>query len=458
MQQIQGKGAAMIRKRRTASGETNEYHYEFMQSGKRYYGVCEGCTTERAALAYEKRMRDTAKAASEQKSVKALIENFREELTGGKAVTLADAFSRYLAKPKKRIPGEHQVKTNRAYWNDFTAFMTAKYPEAVNLSDVTGNYAEEYISLLRDTGAFVKEVKFSRQQGKTMIHKTYQSCAEKLSPRTINARQKAIKAVFSWLAADTGLLKNPFDVPTLDNETVSRDAFSEEELQQINKNMTMPYIRPIFTIGVCTGLSLGDICLLRWNEINDGWISNKRRRKTGVMLDIPLLPPLAAFLNEQRPVTGSGEFVSPELAEMYQTNPSGVMLRVRSFLEKLDIRTATKIEGRSRAVSTKAAHAIRHTFAYIAGVYSVPQPIVQSVLGHMSPQMTELYQRHSTREAKAKFLANMQTPFNLPSAAPALLLPAPEGGLERAELHRLANTLPVEEVRAILAGLSSKKT
>ena len=30
-----------------------------MQNGKRYYGVCEGCTTERAALAYEKKIRDT---------------------------------------------------------------------------------------------------------------------------------------------------------------------------------------------------------------------------------------------------------------------------------------------------------------------------------------------------------------------------------------------------------------
>ena len=41
-----------------------------MQNGKRYYGVCEGCTTERAALAYEKKIRDTIKTAAEQKSVK----------------------------------------------------------------------------------------------------------------------------------------------------------------------------------------------------------------------------------------------------------------------------------------------------------------------------------------------------------------------------------------------------
>ena len=44
-----------VRKRQLKGKETAEYHYEFMQSGKRYYGVCEGCTTKVAALAYEKK-------------------------------------------------------------------------------------------------------------------------------------------------------------------------------------------------------------------------------------------------------------------------------------------------------------------------------------------------------------------------------------------------------------------
>ena len=89
-----------IRKRKTSGGQSAEYHYEFMQNGKRYYGVCEGCTTERAALAYEKKIRDTIKTAAEQKSVKALIDNFREELTGGDVILLAGAFDRYIAKAR----------------------------------------------------------------------------------------------------------------------------------------------------------------------------------------------------------------------------------------------------------------------------------------------------------------------------------------------------------------------
>lgn len=150
-----------IRKRKTSGGQSAEYHYEFMHAGKRYYGVCEGCTTERAALAYEKKIRDTIKTAAEQKSVKALIDNFREELTGGDVILLAGAFDRYIAKPKKRRPSDHQQQRNRTYWGDFVAFMASRYPEAVNLADVTDRHAEEYITMLRDSGAFVKEVTFT---------------------------------------------------------------------------------------------------------------------------------------------------------------------------------------------------------------------------------------------------------------------------------------------------------
>lgn len=39
-----------VRKRRLNNGgSTEEYHYEFMHVGKRYCGVCEGCTTKAAA-------------------------------------------------------------------------------------------------------------------------------------------------------------------------------------------------------------------------------------------------------------------------------------------------------------------------------------------------------------------------------------------------------------------------
>ena len=43
-----------VAKRKTKTGWTTEYHYDFSQNGKRYRGVCEGCTTKRDAEEFEK--------------------------------------------------------------------------------------------------------------------------------------------------------------------------------------------------------------------------------------------------------------------------------------------------------------------------------------------------------------------------------------------------------------------
>ena len=438
-------------KRKTSRGTTEEYHYSFMIDGKRQRGVCEGCTTERAALAYEKKLKTTAKTASEQKSVKALIDNFADQLTGGSAVPLADALDLYLKKPKKRMPGEKQLAQKISYWGDFTAWMAKVHPEIENLRDVRRPHAEEYISLLRTSGSFlyVETQRQKAEEAKKATGKAVEFVSQGLSPATINVRHKTVKAVFAWLATDAGIIENPFDIQFLDNQYESREAFTPEELKLIGANLDKdPFIKPIFVIGICTGLSEGDICNLRWEDIRNGWIVRKRG-KTGVALDIPILPPLAAFLEEHRPAEVS-EFVLPEHAAMYASNPTGVTYRVKQFLERLGIKTSRKAEGRSRSVSSKDVHSLRHTFAYLAGEYRIPLPIVQSVLGHMSPEMTKHYQAHADREAKEKYLIQLPDFLN---AAPQQLPPPVE--LERQELNELLARLPLSEIRKILAQVRS---
>jgi integrase len=148
------------------------------------------------------------------------------------------------------------------------------------------------------------------------------------------------------------------------------------------------------------------------------------------------------FLQEQNLIM-NGEYVCPELAQMYLDNPTGINHRVKSFLEGLDIQTTATVNNRSRAVSTKAAHALRHTFAYMAGVYNIPLAIVQSILGHMSPEMTEMYQRHASLKDKQKYLAQL----------PIALIGAAKAEPERQQLAELSKTLPIETIKNILKTL-----
>ena len=117
------------------------WYYEFMVAGKRYTGTCldaDGCPTgvERIALAYEKAQRAALGNIRANKSVKALAENYREELTGAKAIPLHEAYERSLAKPRKRTPGEERQTIKRNHWGDFVAYMDDTYPEVAHLAAV----------------------------------------------------------------------------------------------------------------------------------------------------------------------------------------------------------------------------------------------------------------------------------------------------------------------------------
>jgi integrase len=435
----------MIRKRKTPKGVTAEYHYEFMQSGKRHYGVCEGCATERAALAYEKNIRETAKKAAAQTSHRALIENFKRDLTGGADITLEAAFDLYLTKPAKRHPGAMRQGVNRRRWNDFVAFMAETYPDIARLDQVIPKHGEDYINYLRTHGRFIRVVEFeikNKRESKTASY----IVPGALTAKTINEYHKQCKSVFERLKDDAGIVINPFAFDAMAAKAESRDAFTVDELRKIGENLS-GFCRPLFIVGICTGLSLSDVCQLQWRDIRGNWISRKRN-KTGALLEIPMLPPLAAFINEQRQICGDGDYVLPDHAEMYQKNRTGVSYRINEFLTSIGIET-TRDTGGARRASVKDFHSLRHSFAYIAGIYQIPLTIVQSILGHMTPEMTKHYQAHATREDKARYM--QQLPNFLESDTP---LSKTEFTLanepERTELHRLVDSLNIEQIKEIL--------
>lgn len=443
-----------VRKRRTSSGYTAEYHYDFSQGGKRYRGVCEGCSTKREAEDFEKKLRSNIKVAASQKNVKSLVEQFRDVLTGGTDILLADAYECSLAKPKKRTPSESLIRAKRSYWLDFVAFMTAKYPEIEKLTEVRPLHAEAYIQYLRDNGRFNKTISYSgRVITKTRSYQAHST----LSAKTVNTYQQVLAEVFQLLQRDTGIIENPFaQIPMLTREAEGREAFTEEELVKIRDNMD-DFTGPLFTIAIATALREGDICTLKWSDIDFRRETIiKRMRKTGHFVEIPILPPLKAYLEQQRE---KGElapekyrdYVLPAHAAMYLSNPSGVSYRIKTFLEKQCGIATTKVpDGRSRAVSVKDLHSCRHTFCYYAGLYGIPLTIVQSIVGHMTPEMTKHYSAHASMEAKREKMKQLPEFMMLTSAA----LPSSDDS-EREELIGIVKHLPIEKVRKILNELKT---
>lgn len=432
-----------------------KWHFRYQIGKQRYSGVCHGCGTKKEAEAYEAEQIKTRTGVEAQRSVKALVENYRHVLTGGKAIRLDEAFGLSLTKPVKREPSAEVLRQKTRMWSDFLAYMKDTYPDAENLTDVTRAHCEGYVRYLADNGRYIKEVTAIARRGgkrkKAVALKPYET-EYLLSPRTIKLYCLYCAEVFHKLSEDAGLISNPWtQVVMPKREVTPRDIFSEEELEKIKRGLESdPFCKPLFIIAAATGLTEGDICMLKWNEVSFGeGLIKHVRRKTGVYMEIPMILGLSAFL---RSLPRVNDYVLPEHAAMYDTNNSGVSYRIKEFLHRLGIETRLEREGR-RAVSTKDLHSMRHVFCYYAGMAGIPLATVQSIVGHMTPEMTRHYQRHVTSDAKRKAAAQLPEFLSLYSGE------VDDTDMRmRKELSQLALTADIDSVRCALEVLKTKKS
>ena len=139
----------------------SSYQYRFTLDGKAYSGACKGCTSKRSAELYEASVREELANIHRQKTVTALVENYKFELTGGKPITLPEAFKLAAAKPSKRKATSSYARLREVYWNDFVQYLSKFNPEVVDLSQIRRLHCENYVSYLIENGRFVREVAFT---------------------------------------------------------------------------------------------------------------------------------------------------------------------------------------------------------------------------------------------------------------------------------------------------------
>jgi integrase len=273
--------------------------------------------------------------------------------------------------------------------------MKHEFPTVDHLAAVTKMHAENYTYSLLYYGKFEQSKVGCKRERKP------------LSNTTVTDYLTTISEVFSLLADDAGIVVNPFaqiPKPTMDKEP--RQPFTESELQTIRENFD-PFIEPFFVIAMATALREGDICTLKWAEVDfeNRVIRRSKMRKTGKGVDIPIMPHLYQYLQalyqHRNNQSQYAEYVLPEHADMYLHNRSGIPYRIKKFLkEKCGIVTTEKRPDRTRAASIKDLHSCRHTFCYYVGLNGVPLNVVQSIVGHMTPEMTKHYSDHASLEVK----------------------------------------------------------
>lgn len=395
------------------------FYYEFMYQGERYRGSTKR-TNKSEALKEEKKIRLEAKLikGADEESLNLLRKKMLN--LNEKGISLEDAWKKFADKYRAnchKVSGiEKTLKYKQAFWEDFISFIQSKFPKVNTLREINDSIAEAYKEQLIHHGKFTKLIRYNSESK----HVVYRSPITSLTVKTINEYISQIKHVFNSLFKEAKLIINPFDeIKKLKPASNKHDIFEMDELDLIHKFLYSKeklnnskddsfdhlILLPIFIIGINTGLRRADICKLKWSNINKSFI-RVNTGKTNVEVNIPINRPLKLFLDTEKKRQSLhhiySEYISPELHQLYITNPDGVTYRFKKMLQQLGIKCCHKEDNTKRRVSLKGIHSLRHTFCFLHGLNGTPITTLQLMTGHMTHKMVEYYQLHSSEEAKKK--------------------------------------------------------
>lgn len=262
------------------------------------------------------------------------------------------------------------------------------------------------------------------------------------------------------LKKKAGIESNPWaNISRKRNISQGRRELTSDELSVIIRTATGE-LHILFAIGIYTGLRLGDCCTLRWSEVDLARglimrIPNKTARTSAKPVHIPIHPQLGTLLqrlrstrprarallperagtqaetNDRHQSASAADYVLPETAENYLSNPYAVTTEIQKHFEHCGIRThkpdtgyvikenargkKLKIFTGKRAVVEVGFHSFRHSFVSLCRETNAPLSVVEAIVGHSNPAMTRHY-THVGELAATRAVA----------ALPALITPESE--------------------------------
>ena len=346
-----------------------------------------------------KRYSRSTRTTDREKAEK-FLERFLSPLgLGSRRLPLADVWLEYVKSPDRRDLASSTLNAKRLVWMEFARWMEHHHLEIGNLAEVTHEAIAEYLACIR------AEV-----------------CAS-----TYNARICVLREIFHVLAAKAGLVDDPWEGVRLHaDDCHSRRELTLDEIERLMKAATKAgeEWKRLFTIGIYTGLRLGDCCCLAWNSVNleRGVIqlipTKTRKHAHGQPVTIPIHPQLKAELST--PILESSStrstcstrlpsiFVNPTLADWYKNSKWRISHGLELIFKAAHIETSVRIEGRRTRTPEATFHSLRHTFVSLAANAGVPLPVVQSIVGHSSTAMTRHYY-HENEEVLRQAVAAIPT-------------------------------------------------
>src|ERR1039457_6551469 len=285
-------------------------------------------------------------------------------------LAIGQAWSDFLASPKRPDSGASTLRQYEFQWQAFADWMKEKHADAPTVRDVTKEIAEEYASRMNHG---------------------------KFSPSTYNKHLNLLTLVFRVVKHKAKLTGNPWeDIQRKRMVTNSSRELTIDELRKVCQTATGE-LQTLLALGIYSGFALGDCRTPRWGDRDlpramIRRIPNKTARRNSKPVIVPIHPILRDML-AATPLDQRREYVLPELAALYTHSICAVTDKVQGHFKACGITLHKPGTGKDdkRAVIEVGFHSLRHTFVSLCRESNAPLAVVESIVGHSNPSMTRHY-------------------------------------------------------------------
>lgn len=259
-----------------------------------------------------------------------------------------------------------------------------------------GGTRESYLSTYRSVSSFADNspIVLSEVFTKGFLFQYQQYLLNKgCCYNTVSAYMRVLRSVCNK-AKKRGLLHAPDDlfehVFTGSEPTVKRAISSQAILTLHNADLSahplLAFTRDLFMLSFhLQGMAFVDLAHLRKSDLK-GNVLVYRRRKTGGLVAVPILPPARKLLNRYR----SRDKSSPYLLSILTCVGGEVTTRYSSVLRTYN-RRLKKLSEVLRLSENLTSYVSRHSWATAAYHIGVPTTLISEAMGHRTEEITRVY-------------------------------------------------------------------
>jgi integrase len=223
-----------------------------------------------------------------------------------------------------------------------------------------------------------------------------------VAAKTVNHDLKAVKSFFKSARTDDVIPEDPaISVKGVQQRAASakKRAFTMDELRTVLK-IADPEWKSMILFGLYTGQRLADVATLRWSNMD--LVKGEIRfttRKTGKAMILPIARPLRQYLEALQPSLDLDAPLHPRAGGIVkrQGKSGGLSRRFIELLAKAGLRERQSHRSRDIGRSSRrdagelSFHSLRRTATTLLHEAGVPAAVVQSLIGHDSEEMHQLY-------------------------------------------------------------------